>query len=242
MSGGRSDSKTSCRPIYYDTETTGINPASDRIIEIAAFDPLLNRSFESLVNPGSPIPKEATAIHGISDEMVKEALPFSEVGKRFIEFCQGDVVLLAHNNDAFDRLFLHHEGKRHGLIIPGWPMIDTLKWTRKYRSDLPKHNLQFLRKTYGFPENKAHRALDDVITMHKIFSVMFDDLSMETILSLLAEDTPGALPTTMPFGKHRGKPLSSLPPFYIQWLKKEGALDKEENLSLKKALEKLNLV
>lgn len=230
------------RPIYYDTETTGVNPAHDKIIEIAAYDPLLDRTFESLVNPLSPIPQEAMAIHGITDQMVQTAPTFAEVGKKFIEFCQGNVVLLAHNNDAFDRLFLLHESKRHGIAMPHWPMIDTLKWTRKYRSDLPKHNLQFLRRVYGFAENQAHRALDDVIILYKIFSVLFDDLSMEQVLELLAENSTELLPQVMPFGKHKGKPFSELPSFYIQWLKKEGALDKEENRALKKALEKLNLV
>ena len=57
------------RPIYYDTETTGIRNDKDRIIELAAYDPIENRTFCHLINPGMPIPKEATAIHNISDEM-----------------------------------------------------------------------------------------------------------------------------------------------------------------------------
>jgi len=61
------------RPIYYDTETTGIRPDKDRIIEIAAFDPKENKTFHSLIHPGCPIPKEASAIHHIYDETVKDA-------------------------------------------------------------------------------------------------------------------------------------------------------------------------
>src|SRR5258708_37001294 len=85
------------RPIFYDTETTGIKADKDRIIEIAAFDPVKNRSFEKLVNPCCPIPPDATAIHNITDEMVKDSPDFSQIGVEFIEFCEGETVLIAHN-------------------------------------------------------------------------------------------------------------------------------------------------
>ena len=173
------------RPIYYDTETTGVRADKDRIIEIAAYDPIQDRTFEQLVNPGVPIPEDASAIHGITDEMVASASPFSEVGAAFRDFCEGECVLIAHNNDGFDRHFLTHEGERHGVEWPKWPMIDSLKWARKYRPDLPRHSLQFLRQIYGIPKNNAHRALDDVVVLHRIFSAMIDDLPLETVLELL---------------------------------------------------------
>lgn len=103
------------RPIYYDTETTGVRPDKDRIIEIAAFDPVQDRTFHSLINPGCPIPPEASAIHNISDEMVKDAPTFAEVGKLFVEFCSEEVVLIAHNNDSFDKPFLECEYKEMKL-------------------------------------------------------------------------------------------------------------------------------
>jgi DNA polymerase III subunit epsilon len=226
------------RAIYYDTETTGIRPDKDRIVEIAAYDPLNNKSFEQLINPGITIPDEATAIHGITQEMVADAPSFSEVGKAFIEFCSGECVLIAHNNDSFDKLFLANEGKRNNLDLPPWQMIDSLKWARKYRPDLPRHSLQFLRQIYGVAENMAHRALDDVIVLHQIFSVMIDDLPIDTVIELLGASTNDTLPEVMPFGKHQGKPLSQVPPDYILWLKQQGALDKPENALLKVALEK----
>lgn len=227
------------RPIYYDTETTGVKAEEDRIVEIAAYDPVRDETFVSLVRPGVPIPKEASQVHGISDAMVSEAPIFKEVGQKFIDFCEGDVVLIAHNNDGFDRHFLNAEAKRHAFSFPEWPMIDTLKWARKYRPDLPRHSLQFLRQSYGFPENNAHRALDDVITLARVFEAMIDDLSMETILELLSK------PLTvdkMPFGKHQGRPLSAVPKNYVSWLKKSGAFDKSENHSLRDAFEKLGLL
>lgn len=65
------------RPIFYDTETTGIRSDKDRIVEIAAFDPFHNRSFDKLINPRCPIPSDASAIHHITDEMVKDCPDFS---------------------------------------------------------------------------------------------------------------------------------------------------------------------
>jgi DNA polymerase-3 subunit epsilon len=223
-------------PIYYDTETTGIRPDKDRIIEIAAFDPINNRSFCEFVNPGMPIPPEATTIHHISDEMVKDSLSFKEIGQAFIDFCGKDAVLIAHNNDAFDKHFLQQECERNGLELPPWPQIDSLKWSRKYRSDLPRHSLQFLREVYGIPANQAHRALDDVIVLHNVFSQMIDDLSMETVLSLLS--APVQI-SRMPFGKHQGTPLSQIPKSYVKWLKESGAFDKPDNKDLYVSFENL---
>lgn len=224
------------RPIFYDTETTGTNSEKDRIIEIAAFDPLQNRTFVSFVNPGIPIPAEATSIHNITDEMVKSAGSWKEVGAEFATFCQGEIVLIAHNNDTFDKLFLEQEYKRNGLEMPTWPFIDSLKWARKYRRDLPRHTLQNLREVYQIPANQAHRALDDVIVLKEVFMQMVDDLTMEEVMELLK--TTGTL-SRMPFGKHQGKPLSTIPSDYVAWLKSSGAFDKADNKELKSAFEKL---
>ena len=226
-------------PIYYDTETTGVKFDKDRIIEIAAFDPVNNRTFCQFVNPGIPIPKEATAIHHISDEMVASSPSFKEVGQAFIDFCGDNPVLIAHNNDNFDQLFIEAEASRNQLTLPKWPYIDTLKWARKYRPDLPRHALQILREAYGIPSNQAHRALDDVLVLHAVFSQMIDDLNMEQVLSLMS--TPSKL-SRMPFGKHQGKSLSEVPKDYIAWLKQSGAFDKPDNKELKESFETLGLL
>ncbi len=222
--------------IYYDTQTTGVKAGKDRIIEIAAYDPGRDRSFCTFTNPECPIPAESTAITHITDEMVKEAPLIREALASFVEFCGTECILVAHNNDAFDKLFLEAEFQRAGLEIPKWTYIDTLKWARKYRRDLPKHSLQFLREAYGIEANQAHRALDDVYVLHRVFSRMTDDLDPKTILTLLSE-TPQA--QRMPFGKHAGKLLSEIPKEYVKWLAREGALDKKENEALKQTFEKM---
>ena len=227
------------RPIYYDTETTGVKAERDRIIEIAAYDPVLNRTFEKLINPGIPIPAEATAIHNISNEMVQDKPDFSVVGKEFIEFCEGDVVLIAHNNDGFDMHFLRHEFGRHDLEMPKWAFLDTLKWARRYRPDLPRHTLQFLREIYQIAANNAHRALDDVVVLHQVFSYMIDDLDIDTVFNLL--NKPREL-QHMPFGKYQGKLLKDVPQDYLKWLKGTGAFDKPENKELLECFQKLKMI
>lgn len=227
------------RPIYYDTETTGIRNDKDRIIELAAYDPVENRTFCKFINPGIPIPPETSAIHHITNEMVKDAPFFPTIAEEFVAFCPTNTVLIAHNNDAFDKLFLEQEFKRAGVSLPAFLYIDTLKWARKYRSDLPRHTLQSLREVYGFAENQAHRALDDVVMLHQIFSVMIDDLSIEKIIELLSVPT---VLVKMPFGKHQGKALSDVPKDYVAWLNNSGAFDKAENQQLKENFEKLGLL
>lgn len=228
------------RPIYYDTETTGVSPGKDRIVEIAAFDPVQNRTFCSFINPECLIPPEATAISHITNEMVQDAPFAKQVLSEFATFCQGeDVVLVAHNNDAFDKVFLECEFKRAEIPFPDWLFVDTLKWARKYRFDLPRHSLQSLREVYGIEANQAHRALDDVMVLYKIFSIMVGDLSWETILKLM-ETRPRL--GRMPFGKHAGKALAEVPKAYVAWLKENGALDKKENTALREAFETLGLL
>ncbi len=174
------------RPIFFDTETTGVNPKSDRIVELAAYDAVTGKSFERLINPGIPIPPETMRIHQITDAMVENEPGFDIIAAEFSAFCEGDVVLIAHNGDGFDVPFLRNEYTRNSMELPShWLFLDSLKWARRYRKDLPRHSLQFLRQTYGITANQAHRALNDVMVLCDVFKAMTDDLSCEQILSLL---------------------------------------------------------
>ena len=233
----------SCRFIFYDTETTGLKAEKDRIVEIAAYDPLKEAYFEELINPNCPIPAEASAVHKITDEMVASAPSFTEVSQKFIDFCQGDAILVAHNNDNFDIHFLRHEFLRSQIPMPSWKFLDSLKWARRYRNDLPRHTLQFLREIYGIAANNAHRALDDVIVLQKVFQMMTGDLSVSEIYHLLNKRSHFAkAPEVMPFGKHQGVALEKVPKHYVKWLGENGVFDKPENELLKAAFTKLGLL
>lgn len=222
--------------IYYDLEATALQPDKAKIIEIGAYNPETNETFCRFVNPQCPIPAETTAITSITTEMVSDAPIFEVIGKEFSDFCGPRAYLIAHNNDKFDKPLLTAEYSRANLMLPDWKYIDSLKWSRKYRPDLPSHSLQTLREFYGFSPNQAHRALDDVMVLYQIFSLLIDDLSIETVYELLY---PPSGVYQMPFGKHQGKKLSEIPSNYFQWLKSSGALDKAENLELKEAIAKI---
>jgi len=105
--------------IFFDLETTGINVASDRIVEISYLKVDLNGNETSrtyLVNPGIPIPKQASDIHGIKDEDVKDAPIFNELAKvlaREFEGCD----LAGYNSTKFDIPLLAEEFLRAGVDI-----------------------------------------------------------------------------------------------------------------------------
>jgi DNA polymerase-3 subunit epsilon len=227
------------RPLFYDTETTGIKFESENIIELAAYDPVNKATFVQLINPGRPIPPEATAIHKITDEMVAKAPSFEQAALEFIKFCEGDVILIAHNNDTFDLPFMREEFKRCGIAMPSWRFLDSLKWARRYRPDLPRHTLQFLREMYEIPPNNAHRALDDVMVLYQVFSFLTDDISIDTAYNLLHR--PKSI-QHMPFGKYQNVPIAKVPADYVNWLSKNGVFEKEENKELRLSFEKIGLL
>lgn len=105
--------------VFFDLEATGINPASDRIVEISYLKITPNGQEESKtfrVNPGIPIPKEASDIHGIMDEDVANCPSFKEVGKqiaRDIEGCD----IAGFNSNRFDVPLLVEEFLRNDIDV-----------------------------------------------------------------------------------------------------------------------------
>lgn len=108
------------RPIaFIDLETTGVNLSSDRIVEIAIIKLLPDGSRQvkrKLLNPEMPIPQQSTDIHGITDEMVKDAPTFKQAGneiKQFLENCD----LGGYNSNRFDIPMLMEEFLRAGMDV-----------------------------------------------------------------------------------------------------------------------------
>lgn len=102
--------------VVFDIESTGISPRKDRIVELAAVKVNPDGTEESrcwLLNPTIPIPKETTAIHGISDEIVKDCPTFAERAKEILAFFEG-ADLSGFNSDRFDIPCLEEEFARVG--------------------------------------------------------------------------------------------------------------------------------
>ena len=108
------------RPIcFFDLETTGINITNDRIVEISILKIFPNGNKESktwLVNPMIPIPPETTAVHGITNEKVKDAPTFKQISKKIFEMIK-DSNLAGFNSDRFDIPLLAEEMLRCDIDI-----------------------------------------------------------------------------------------------------------------------------
>jgi DNA polymerase III epsilon subunit family exonuclease len=157
--------------VAFDTETTGLLPTVDRIVEIAAVKFRLGEeidTFDELVNPGREIGLGAARVHGIDAEEVRDKPPIAEVLPRFSAFAR-DSVLLAHNAE-FDVTFLAHERLRApGCVLPNVPVVDTVEVSKALRPDLPNHKLETISKAIGCPAPTYHRALADAQTLAACF-------------------------------------------------------------------------
>jgi DNA polymerase III epsilon subunit-like protein len=94
------------RTLYLDTETTGLSGDRDRVVEIAIIGDHGEVLLDTLVNPGIPIPREARAIHGITDNMVRSAPPLNVLWPRIEALVRNSRVVIY--NAAFDVKFLPH--------------------------------------------------------------------------------------------------------------------------------------
>jgi len=150
----------------FDLETTGMNPRFDRIVEMAAIHVDVDgceTRFQSLVNPGCPIPWAATNVHHITNEMVADAPKFHEIAPKFLELAHGSV-LVAHNA-RFDLGFLQESLARCGNQPWNGKTMDTVRLARTTFAGLPSYSLQNLRISLNLPDPPGldpHRAGADV--------------------------------------------------------------------------------
>lgn len=155
--------------VAVDLETTGLSPYRDRIVEIGAIKVIegeIERSFASLVNPGVSIPSRVIKIHGITNEMVRDAPKIEEVLPSFLEFIY-DYPLVAHNA-GFDIGFL----KRSALSIDRTienEVVDTLQICRRLFPELGNHKLSTVAEYLSVEGEDMHRALNDCFYVANIY-------------------------------------------------------------------------
>ena len=182
--------------VAFDVETTGLHALTDRVVEVGAvsfgFDGPAER-FESLVNPGRPIPADAVAVHGIDDSMVAGAPDFASIAGDLFRLFEGRV-LVAHNA-PFDASFLLSECERAGLAPPEIAALDSCRLARAAFPGLQKYSLDFLVCEFALDRSAGHRALPDATAAADLL-----------IRSLRPFGVTGAgdLP---PFYKERGGPI-----------------------------------
>ena len=177
--------------IVVDLETTGWSPGSGAAItEIGAVKVCggeILAEFQSLINPGSPIPELITGITGISDEMVLNSPWINEVMPMFLEFCGSpeESVLVAHNA-PFDMSFLIAAAESTHNQWPQFPIIDTAYLARKLltKDEVPNNKLGTLAAYYGTQSQPNHRALDDSRATVDVLRGLFERLGTFSVTTL----------------------------------------------------------
>jgi DNA polymerase III subunit epsilon len=159
--------------VVFDTETTGLTPSSDEIVQIAAVRVVNGRRvarevFDTLVDPQRPIPASSTDVHGITEDMVKGAPTILDAGKRFHDFARG-AVLVAHNA-PFDMEFLRRHERGMGVRFDH-PVLDTVLLSAVVYGQLEQHSLDALTARLGItiPEEARHTAIGDTVATADAF-------------------------------------------------------------------------
>jgi DNA polymerase-3 subunit epsilon len=230
------------RPLaFFDLETTGIDPLRDKIVEIAVVRVEPGGATESRtrrINPERPIPAEATAVHGISDQDVREAPPFRQVARSFLDFL-GDADLAGYNVGRFDVPLLDREFKECGLdlALRNRRIVDAM--TIFHRKE-PRDLRAAVRFYLGRDHEGAHGAEADVLATVAILDaelLRYPDVP-RSVAELDAWCNPipeGAVDRTgkfvlregevvFAFGKQKGRPLREIARVqrdYLEWILKQ---------------------
>lgn len=180
--------------VVFDSETTGLLPHKDEVVQLGAVRVLRGRIIEgevidTLVNPGIPIPAASTKVHGVSDHMVQGAPDIITAGRTFHRFAT-DAVIVAHNA-PFDMAFL----RRHaGRMDVTWdhPILDTVLLSAVLFGASETHTLDALCDRLGvtIPDHLRHTALGDAQATAEVLCRMLPMLQargMTTFGDVIAE-------------------------------------------------------
>lgn len=230
-----SSSLESAKFLVLDTETTGTDPATCKVVEVAyvlvslaAPGPLIAGT--TLVNPGCPIPPEASAVHHLVDEDVASAPDLALAIKMMCQHLREEhlgVSAFAAHNAAFDSAFLPS-------LKEGRPWLCTYRLARRLLPDSQAFGNQFLRYALKLdvPEAKglaAHRALADAyvtaaLLLHLLRQVVDQPGWAQDLEGLAQQLDAPILLKTCGFGKHKGLPWAQVPKSYLSWMLGPGGM------------------
>jgi DNA polymerase III subunit epsilon len=165
--------------IAFDLETTGTVPGVDQIVEIGAVcfnNGVVESVFSTLVDPQRSIPPGASAVNGISDDMVRGKPKIETLLGSFAEFCE-DIIMVAHNA-PFDAQFLTSDIKKHESIAPKGIILDTLPISRKVFPGIPNYKLGTLVQHLKIPSTGFHRAEEDATYCGHVFMELIKRISI----------------------------------------------------------------
>ncbi|TAH45694.1 MAG: ethanolamine utilization protein, partial [Betaproteobacteria bacterium] len=185
-----------------DVETTGAHPVRDRVTEIAILrvegGEVVAR-WESLVNPGMPIPGMIQDLIGITDAMVAAAPPFAALADTVAALLQ-DCVFVAHNA-RFDYGFIKNEFARAGRAFDA-PVLCTVKLSRALHPEHHRHGLDALIERHGLVCDARHRAMGDSEALWQFARLVSDRFAPELVAraaerAMKAPAQPPGLPEGM---------------------------------------------
>ena len=162
--------------ISFDLETTGLNPDKDKITEIAAcrfINGEFTEEFTTLINPGIPIPKNITALTGITNKMVEDAPSINDALPDFMKFI-GSTPLVAQNIN-FDYNFINKNLQGSNSPFSEIPLYDTLSLARGFIYFYNSFSLGSLCDYYGIKIENAHRASADALCTGKLFVYLLQE-------------------------------------------------------------------
>jgi DNA polymerase III subunit epsilon len=181
--------------VALDTETTGLFPIMHRLVEVGAVRFRLDgqelATFQTLINPEIPIPKDVQHVHGITDRMVRGKPTIEYVLPQFIEFLgHHDTILLAHNA-PFDLGFLAMALTRLRITYPPHYLLDTLDMARRLYPAWPSHSLEYVATRLKVAKRAEHRALSDARLVKDIFLAVLQHVpAVRTITDLARFSLP----------------------------------------------------
>lgn len=167
--------------VLFDIETTGLSPVYDEIIELSAVkvhQGSIVDTFDTLIKPQRRIPGSATAINGITNEMVKDSPSLADIMSDFLKFISG-YKLVGHNIHTFDMNFIYDAALRLCGEKVRNDYVDTLYMARKCLPQLKHHRLGDVCDYFGIDTQGAHRALNDCVMNHKCYEKLGELLSTD---------------------------------------------------------------
>ena len=193
--------------IAFDLETTGIQPKTDAIVEIGAVrfsGTTPGEAFSTLINPGRPIPPGASAVNGITDEMVAGSPVVETVLADLAAFC-GDLPLVAHNA-PFDFKFLLKAVEDYRAKAPTGIVLDTCALSRVVFPGMINYKLGTLVSHFGFPAGEFHRAEVDSVYCGRLFAHIIQSLEKAGQLATVPELLSLTHQTPMQFPQYEARP------------------------------------
>jgi len=172
--------------VAFDTETTGLDPAADEIVQIGAVrivngKLIREELIDQLIDPQRPIPEASSAIHGITEQMVAGQPTIDQVLPHFHHFVEG-AVLVAHNA-AFDMRCLQLKESRTGVRFDN-PVLDTLLLSSILHPHQESHSLDEIAARLSLTNIGRHTALGDAIVTAEVLLKMIPLLEAKGIVTL----------------------------------------------------------